>query len=205
MSARGSSTGPRSAGIVPSDGRLFGAVFLGTALSFLAMAACDDDPFAIRWAANTDTVRLYALSRPEPNLVSGYDFFPRRAVRIEAPTTGDDWDLAVDVRDGAFVWLPPGALGIPSEAAVAVLEGETFESAVEAPEDTTRYVADAAIPIRPGSIYVIRTRRHPGFFGTLCNYYGKIEPLATDFASGSIHFQFDVSQACNNRDLVPPD
>ena len=175
------------------------------AVAFLGTVACDDDPFAIRWTVNPDTVRLYALSRPEPNLVSGYDFFPRQAVRIEAPTTGDDWDLAVDVRDGAFVWLPPGALGIPSEAAVAILDGETFESATEAPEDTTQYITDAAIPIRTGRIYVIRTRRHPGFFGTLCNYYGKIEPLATDFVSGSVYFQFDVSQACNNRDLIPPD
>lgn len=205
MRVSGASAGTRSANFIRPGERLCGAVFLAMAVAFLPMVACDDDPFAIRWTVNPDTVRLYALSRPEPNLVSGYDFFPRQAVRIEAPTTGDDWDLAVDVRDGAFVWLPPGALGIPSEAAVAILEGETFESATEAPEDTTRYITDAAVPIRAGQIYVIRTRRHPGFFGTLCNYYGKIEPLATDFVSGSIHFQFDVSQACNNRDLIPPD
>ncbi len=178
---------------------------LAMAAAFVAMVACDDDPFAIRWQIDPDTVRLYALSRPEPNLVSGFDFHPRRAVRIEAPTTGSDWDLAVDVRDGQFVWLPPGALGISSDAGVAILEGESFESATEAPEDTTLYVGDAPVPIVAGRIYVIRTRRHPGFFGTLCNYYGKIEPLATDFTSGSVYFQFDVSGACNNRDLIPPD
>ncbi len=183
----------------------FGVLFVSSAAAFLAFAACDDDPFAVRWVVNPDTVKLYALSRPEPNLVSGYDFFPRRPVRIEAPTTGDDWDLAVDVRDGQFVWLPPGSLGIPSDAAVAVLEGETFESATEAPEDTAAYVMDAPIPIVLGTIYVVRTRQHPGFFGTLCNYYGKIEPLAADFRSGSVYFQFDVSQACNNLDLIPPD
>ncbi len=190
---------------VGSDRLLIGGVFSAIAVAFLTMVACDDDPYAIRWSINPDTVRLYALSRPEPNLVSGYDFFPRRAVRIEAPTTGDDWDLAVDIRDGQFVWLPPGALGLPSEAAVAILEGETFESATEAPGDTARYTSDAPVPIRTGQIYVIRTRRHPGIFGTLCNYYGKIEPLATDFGSGSVYFQFDVSQACNDRDLIPPD
>lgn len=188
-----------------SDGRLLGGVFASVAIAFVALVACDDNPFDIPWTINPDTVRLYALSRPEPNLVSGYDFFPRRPVRIEAPTTGDDWDLAVDIQNGDFVWLPPGALGIPSEAGVAILEGETFESAVEAPEDTARYVTDAPIPILPGRIYVIRTRRHPGFFGTLCNYYGKIEPLATDLVSGSVYFQFDVSQACNDLDLIPPD
>lgn len=188
-----------------SDRKLYAGTFLAIAAAFVVMVACDDDPFAIRWQIDPDTVRLYALSRPEPNLVSGFDFHPRLAVRIEAPTTGADWDLAVDVRDGQFVWLPPGALGLSSDAGVAILEGESFESATEAPEDTTLYVSDAPIPIVAGQIYVIRTRRHPGFFGTLCNYYGKIEPLATDFVSGSVYFQFDVSGACNNRDLIPPD
>ncbi len=171
----------------------------------MAGAACDDDPFAVRWTADPDTVRLFALSRPEPNLVSGYDFYPRRAVRIEAPTTGDDWDLALDFRDGEFVFLPPAALGLSSRAGLAVLEGATFESATEAPSDTTAYTTDAPVPVRLGRIYVIRTRRHSGFWGTLCHYYGKIEPLASDPNSGSLHFQFDLSQACNDLDLVPPD
>ena len=169
------------------------------------MASCDDDPFAIQWTVNVDTVGLYALSRPEPNLVSGFDFVPRVAVRIEAPTTGDSWDLAVDHRDDGFVWLPPGALGIPSEAGLATLDGETFESAVEAPADTARYVTDAPVPIQLGQVYAIRTRRHPGYFGTLCNYYGKLEALATNDATGAVIFQFDLSAACNNRELVPPD
>ena len=169
------------------------------------LIACSDDPFTIRWEENPDTVRLYALSRPEPNLVSGFDFYLRRPVRIEAPTTGDGWDLAVDIQGGQLVWLPPGALGIPSEAGVAILEGETFATAMEAPEDTARYVSDAPVPILTNRIYVIRTRRHPGTFGTICNYYGKIEALATDVAAGTVRFQFDLNRVCNSRDLVPPD
>ncbi len=167
--------------------------------------ACDDNPFLIRWEVNPDTVRLYALSRPEPNLVSGFDFYLRRPVRIEAPDTGDEWDLAVDTRDGQLVWLPAAALGIPSEAGLAILEGETFESATEAPEDTARYVSDAPVAIVQGRIYAIRTRRHQGTFGTICNYYGKIEPLAVDVGAGTVRFQFDVSRVCNSRDLIPPD
>ena len=170
-----------------------------------ATTACDDDPWAINWVVDVDTVSLYALSRPEPNLVSGYDFVPRRAVRIEAATTGDSWDLAVDHRNNEFIWLPPSALGIPSDAALAVLEGETFESAVEAPADTALYVSDAEVPIRLGRIYVIRTRRHPGIWGTVCNYYGKIEPLSINPNTGGVTFQFDLSAACNDRDLIPPD
>ena len=114
-------------------------------------------------------------------------------MRIEAPDTGDDWDLAVDTRGGQLVWLPAAALGIPSEAGLAILEGETFESATEAPEDTARYVSDAPVAIVQGRIYAIRTRRQPGTFGTICNYYGKIEPLAVDVDAGTVRFQFDVS------------
>ena len=182
--------------------RNLGLVVLGAAG---VLAACDDNPFLIRWVEDPDTVRLYALSLPEPNLVSGFDFHLRRAVRIEAPNTGDDWDLAVDRREGTLVWLPAAALGIPSEAALAILEGETFVSAIEAPEDTARYVSDAPVPIVPGRVYVIRTRRHRGTFGTICNYYGKIEPLSTDVAAGTVRFQFDMSRICNSRDLIPPD
>ena len=178
---------------------------LGFWLALGSLFGCGSDPFAVRWVSDLDTVRLYALSHPEPNLFSGYDFFPRAAVRIEAPRTGDAWDLAVDTLDGEFVWLPPGALGVYSSAGLATLESETFESATRAPADTARYAKGAPVPIRTGTVYVIRTRKHPGFFGTNCNYYGKIEPLAINIPSGWIVFRFDVSRACNNRDLVPPD
>ena len=173
-------------------------------VSAASLAACDDDPFALNWVANPDTVELYVLSRPETNLLSAFDFFSRIPKRLEAPTTGDLWDLTVDYQDGQFVWLPPGALGITSDAALATLQGHTFESAEEAPADTTEYVGDAPIPIRFDPIYVIRTRRHQGTF-SVCNYYGKIEVLETDSVIGTVRFQFDVNRICNSRDLVPPD
>lgn len=174
------------------------------AVSAGLLASCGDDPFAFNWVEDPDTVDLYVLSRPETNLLSAFDFSSRIPKRLEAPTTGDLWDLTVDYRDGRFVWLPPGALGITSDAALATLEGHTFDSAEEAPADTTAYVGDAPIPIRFDLIYVIRTRRHQGTF-SVCNYYGKIEVLETDTIVGTVRFQFDVNPGCNSRDLVPPD
>ncbi len=173
-------------------------------VSAALLAACADDRFDLSWVANPDTVHLYSISRPETNLLSAFDFFSRIPKKLEAPTTGDLWDLTVDIRDGQFVWLPPGALGITSDAGLAILEGVTFESADEAPADTARYVKDAPIPIRFDQIYVIRTRRHQGTF-SVCNYYGKIEALETDTIIGTVRFQFDVNRICNSRDLVPPD
>lgn len=181
------------------------SLFVVSVLAAAFPAACSDDPFAVRWQENPDTVRLFALSHPTLNLPSAFDFHPRAPVRVEAPTTGGAWDLAVDVRNGAFVWLPPGALGIVSQSAVATLEGETFASADQAPGDPDDYVSDAALPLTVGAVYAVRTRRHPGLFGSQCNYYGKIEPLEADTAAGTVVFQFDVSGACNSRDLVPPD
>ena len=176
-----------------------------TALGLAFLAACDDDPLAVRWVESPDTVRLYALSRTEPNLYSGFDFHPRIPVQIENLSTGANFDLAVDTAGGEFVWLPPGALGVSSVAGIATLEGETFESAVRAPADTAQYATRIPVPVRTGTTYVVRTRRHAGLFGINCNYYGKIEPLAFDVESGWVLFQFDVSPACNNRDLIPPD
>lgn len=177
---------------------------LAVAVSSVALSACGDDPFAIQWAADPDTVRLYALSRPEPNLLSAFDFYNRIPKRLEAVSTGDQWDLVTDVREGQFVWLPPGTLGISSDAGLATLEGETFETAARAPADTTRYVKDEPVPIHLDRIYVIRTRRFQGSFST-CNYYGKIGALEMDPIAGTVRFQFDVNRVCNSLDLIPPE
>ena len=174
------------------------------ALVVFSMAACDDDPFQVNWEADADTATLFALSRPELNLPAAFDFFSRLPVRLESPTTGSNWDLALDSQGGELVWLPPRALGVSSEAGVAVLEGQTFLDARQAPGDTARYAKDQAVPIRTGEIYVVRTRLIPGAFGTLCTYYGKIEALEIEAVPGRMTFQFDVSPVCNDRDLIPP-
>ena len=193
---------------VPAAARLPRQVLAGipaAALALALLAACDDDPLSVRWVESPDTVRLHALSRTEPNLYSGFDFHPRIPVLIESLATGGNFDLAVDTAGGQFVWLPPGALGVTSSAGIATMEGETFESTVRAPADTAQYATTVPVPLRIRTTYVIRTRGHAGLFGINCNYYGKIEPLAIDVASGQVVFQFDVSPACNNRDLIPPD
>lgn len=168
------------------------------------LVACDDDPFALRWTADADTVRLFALSLPQANLASAIDFSSRSVVRIEAPTVEGRWDVAVDRRDGEFVWLPAGALGVVSEAAIGVLENETFLGAETAPGDTLKYVRAEALPIRLGEVYAVRTRRSAGAFGSRCSYYGKVEALNLDPSVGAVTFQFDVSPVCNSRELVPP-
>ncbi len=176
---------------------------LAVACTFV-LVACDDDPFRQRWSANADTVRIFALSIPQMNVVSAIDFARRVPVRLEAPATQGNWDLAVDFRNGGFVWLPAGALGLVSEAAVAPMEpGKTFLTADVAPGDTAVYARRVPLPLNPGGLYVIKTREQPGSFGSICSYYGKVEILDLDTTTGGVTFQFDVSPVCNSRELIP--
>lgn len=176
------------------------------ALLLPALPACDDDPFAIDWQSNPDTVLLYSLARPELNLLSAIDFVGRFPVKIESPSVAGEWDLAVDTQGDELVFLPPGAVGIQdSKARIAELPGVSFEDLKKAPEDSTLYVGDRGLPIHMGSTYAFRTRQERGFYGQLCVFYGKLEPLDVDVELGRVTFVFDVSPECNKRKLVPDD
>lgn len=168
-------------------------------------AACGDDPFAVRWVATPDTVTLFSLARPQLNLPSAFDFRNRTAVVVESPGSTGSWDMAVDTRDGRIVMLPARVLGVDSRAAIVPLPGMTYEELVEAPADTALYIQDRPVPVELGSVYVIRTRRAVGSFGTRCFYYAKMQPLSTDVGSGTFTFFYDAARVCNDRRLIPPD
>ncbi len=183
--------------------RRLSALVAVLAMGAAGLTACDD-PYAIEWTLSPDTVTLYALNRPERNLPSGFDFFNRYRVMVEDPDATGNWDMAVDVRDGELVLLPPGALGIDSEARVAALSGRLFDGVTEAPRDTALYTARSAVPVELGTIYVWRSRQMYGAYGTPCVYYSKMEALVADAAGGELEFVFDGSPVCNDRSFVPP-
>jgi hypothetical protein len=194
---------PSSGPARPRRGRVF--VALAVVAVATASAACGDDPFAIRWVETPDTVTLFSLSRPELNLPSGFDFRGRAAVVVESPRSTGSWDVAVDTRDGRIVLLPAAALGVDSRAAVAPIPDMTYDELVEAPADTSRYVQNEPVPVDLGSVYVIRTRRTPGSFGSRCFYYAKMQPLSADVEVGTFTFFYDAARVCNDRRLIPPD
>ena len=174
------------------------------AAALIALAGCGDDPFSFRWNDAPDTVQLYSLSRPELNLESGFSFYDRLAVVVEAPGATGTWDIAIDVVGQEMVLLPPGALGITARARVGALGAVNFDEIVEAPEDTLQYGADDPVPVSTGTVYVVRTNRRPGSFGSSCVYYAKMEPVTVDVAAGVLTFRYVSSPICNSRDLVPP-
>ena len=181
------------------------AVLAVLAALSVGLAACGDDPFLFPWEASPDTVLLYSLARPELNLESAFNFNDRRKVRVEAATATGTWDLAVDTRGGRLVFLPPGALGVSSKARVTALPGMSFDEVLDAPTDTAVYSQFDPLPVEMSTIYVVRTGRSPGIFGTSCSYYAKLEPLIIDVAGGTLTFKFDASPVCNSLRLVPPD
>ena len=176
-------------------------------LLLLGLNACDDDPFEIRWELLADTVVLYSLARPEMNMDSGFNFRPGvlASVRIEAATATGTWDLALDTHGNELVFLPPGALGVSSGARVAAISGKQREEVIEAPADTAVYSAEEPVNIRSGTVYVVRTDRAPGAFGSRCFYYARLEPIVIDVQGGSLTFVYDASPVCNSRRLIPRD
>lgn len=192
---------------LPDPRRRKGLPALAAVLVALAVgaSACGDDPYAIDWVVDPDTVVLHALSSPAMNLPSGFDFYNRVSVVVEGAAATGQWDMAVDSRSGKLVLLPPGALGVSSKAQVAPLKGRSFDEVTEAPADTALYVARAPVPVEMGTVYVWRSRQSYGYYGTSCVYYSKMEPLAMDPEGGTLTFVFDASPACNDRSLIPPD
>ncbi len=169
------------------------------------MAACEDDPFRLdNWIADPDTAFLYSLARSEPNLPSGFNMSSRVRYRVESAAATGNWDFLVNTVDGRMVLVTPSNFGIDTRAAIAPIEGQTFETLRTAPADTARYIRTEPVPVEVGKVYVVRTNRRPDQFGQQCTFYGKLEPIEIDVTHGTFRFRFDTSPVCNNRDLVPP-
>ena len=178
--------------------------FALAAISTLAAAACGRNPFELTWVdTNPDTVLIYSMVRPELNLPSAFDFHGRRSLRIEGPGSTGGWDVVLDTQGGQLVFLPPGALGIKSEAGIVPFPGLRFDELTVAPKDTASYKRDEPIALEAGSSYVIRTHRGPDRFGIQCLFYGKLEPLEIEPTLGTLRFVYDVNPLCGERNLVP--
>lgn len=169
-----------------------------------ALPACGDDPFLFRWTENPREALLYSLDREERNRPTAFGMLNGERVILENPATSGRWDFALDTRNGALVLLPPRAVGVQSRAGIVEFPDVRFDEVREAPSDTAVYVTRDPVPLRMGSIYVVRTREQPGSFGQVCVFYGKMQPLEMDPVAGTLLFRFDTSPDCNNPRLVPP-
>jgi len=170
----------------------------------VALTACGDDPFAFPWSDTPDTAKIYSLQRPELNIATAFGFYDGVGVAIESPNATGLWDAALDTRDGELVLLPPGALGVTSQARIATLPDMALADVTEAPGNADQYTADDPVTLVAGTVYVVKTSARPGSFGYTCSYYSKMEPIDIDLAEESLTFRYVTNPICNNRDLVPP-
>ncbi|MSR22898.1 MAG: hypothetical protein EXR92_05045 [Gemmatimonadetes bacterium] len=173
-------------------------------VAIAVVVACEEDPFLVRWVENPRQAQIYALDRGELSRPTAFHMLGRTAVVIEDPTTNGEWDFALDRQAGGLVLLLPRALGVTTRAAIAALPATEFEAVREAPADTLLYSTRDPVPLKLGTVYVVRTHQQPDAYGQLCSYYGKVKPLELDVVVGSFTFLYDISPVCNNRSLVPP-
>jgi hypothetical protein len=171
----------------------------------VSMAACDEDLGLDEWNATPDTVTLYSLSRPEfINQPSAYDFINHIVLRVESPTSTGNWDVALLDQGNGLALVPAGGFeGQTSRAALSIVTGATFEELEEAPEDTTRF-SYAAVPVTPGQVLAVRTRRASCAFSNSVRY-GKVKIIDVNAAAGTVRFASIVNPFCNDRSLIPPE
>lgn len=176
------------------------------------LAGCDDD-FVREWSAVPDTVLLYSLSRPEYigresafNFIIGVPPFIPEVVVEDLNNTGN-WDLALIDQGNDLALVPASAfVGLASRAGIADIGPGVLEDIRTAPGDTAQFKT-TAVPIRLGTIYVVRSRRAqcPGGFGASGVFYSKMEALEIDKAAGTLLFRRISNPYCNDRALIPPE
>jgi hypothetical protein len=169
------------------------------------LAACNTDPASIvNWTGAADTVVLYSASRPElAGLPSAFDFGIGLPVRIDAPSTGRNFDLVLVDQGATLVLLPSADVQGKTVGAGLLTASGSFESLVEAPKDSTIYKKTGPFAITPGTIYIVRSR------DTGCSaigggvFYTKLEALGLNVTRGSATFRFVRNPTCDDRALVP--
>lgn len=173
----------------------------------LLVSGCGDSFGPQSWDATPDTVTLFSASRAELlGEPAAYDLVQRRAVAIESPTVTGSWDFLLVEDDGTFLMLPAAAVpGLESRAGIAQSTESTLEAVLQAPSDTAAFSL-SGVPIVPGRIYVMRSRREvcPGGFGSGVRY-GKLHAIAVDPTMGTFRFAVVVNPFCNDRSLIPPE
>jgi hypothetical protein len=172
----------------------------------LLAAACDDPFGPANWDATPDTVVLFSASRAEYiGHSSAVDIttVPVAALPLEVPGLTGNWDFALTDGDGGLALAPASAFaGLESRARIAVLEGQTLDDVRQAPRDTALYRATPVV-VRPGDVYVIRSRRS-SCGGTNGYRYAKVQTVEIDVPRGIYRFEIVRNPYCDNRSFIPP-
>jgi hypothetical protein len=61
------------------------------------------------------------------------------------------------------------------------------------------------VPIQPGRVYIVRSRRESCFTFGVGVRYAKLKALDVDPVAGTFRFEVARNPNCNDRALVPPE
>jgi hypothetical protein len=176
------------------------------ALVLSAAAVACDDPFGPAfWSDAPVEAVLYSSSRVEyVGQPSVFDFIDLQRLPVELPGATGNWDVAlVDTPDGLALAPATAVTGLASQAAIAVMPGDSLSSVTEAPRDTAAF-RQTPVLLEPNTVYVVRTRRAACGFGTSGVRYAKLEAIEIDDELGVLRFRYARNPYCNDRALVPP-
>jgi hypothetical protein len=170
-------------------------------VAVLVSAACGDSlglPPA-SFANIVDTTTLFALQGTPIAAPSGYNMVSLATSRTEL---GEPFDLAFDIdQSGRALVYPASALGLTTTAAVQITS-QQFDQIDRAPVDG--YQADSAIVVRPGLVFLARSRAASDFCGFLGSLprFGKFHVLSVDAGERSVTVELLVNVNCGFRALT---
>lgn len=173
--------------------------------TMIPLAACDDEVGPTEWSATPDTVTLFSLDEAAyQGLPGGFDFFNRRAVVVEMPSSTGQWDVALTGLGDTLYVTPASAFsGISAATGVVVMDAASLEEVRRAPRGEA-FITDRPVPLQTDKVYIVRTRVVPVGFGISCARYAKFRPVELDGVAGILKFEYARNPNCNDRDLVPP-
>ena len=175
-------------------------------IAALAVAACNDNLGPVDWSDVPDTVTLFSASRPAlTGQVSGFDFTAPRPVALESSSTGQSFDVALTDQNGTFSLLPSGALlGQANRAGIALVAGvDSLKQIQKAVTDTSAYQQNLPVAMRPGSFFIVRSRRVSCVL-TTGSFYAKMEVISVDSVAGTMKFAYVRNPSCGDQTLIPP-
>lgn len=167
----------------------------------VSAGACGD-PFEPFLTPIPDAQEAELIDFREGALVdpSAYDMFTGNVVRTDQ-TNGWDFLFVVDETLGPSFLPRSGLLGDDSTAGLQHSD-EAFEVLADAPGDG--YTMDEPVPIEPGDVLIMVSRRNPQV-SVRCRVYGKLEVLSIEGSPAAVRINAVINPNCERRELIDED
>ena len=172
---------------------------LVTLLAVAASAAACGDPFEPFLTPIPPAQEIELVDFDDGALVdpAALDMFTGNPVRTDQ-TNGWDFLFVVDDTEGPALLPRAGLLGGESEAGLQH-SAETFEVLADAPDSD--YTMDALVPIEPGDVVIMVSRRNPQLLAR-CRVYGKLEVLSIEGTPAVVRMNVVINPNCERRELI---